>query len=162
MTNQKSKRGGRLLVVLLIAAVPLVLILVPLVLVCWLGITLCLRLVIALFWVPRGIRYLVVYSDSAQWKDYFEVDVLPALGNKARSINLSTEGGNKTRWDLDWWVYRHTSGYRNRFPTVYHFSRTGGWNTVRFYEAFIAAKRGKTEALESAKARVANWTAIVV
>jgi len=162
MTNRNPIKLRWAIGMLLVAAIPLILILVPFVVLGGLVILLCLRLVIALFWVPRGIRYLVVYSDSTQWKDYFEAEVLPALGRTARSINLSTEGGLKTCWDFDWWVYRFTSGARNRFPTVYRFSRTGAWNTVRFYDAFIAAKHGKPAALESAKARVAEWTAVAV
>jgi hypothetical protein len=150
------KRIG--VVLMLIAAVPLIPVFLVLLAIYMLVATIWFRIAIALSYVPRGIRYLVVYSDSAQWKDYFESEVMPRLGSGVRSINLSTEGGKKGKWDLDWRFYRHTCGYRNRFPVVYRFTRFGGWKTVRFYDAFIEAKRGKTESLERAKATLVDWT----
>ncbi len=145
-------------ILMLITAVPLIPVFIVLLAIYMLVAAIGFRIAIAFFYVPRGIRFLVVYSDSAQWKDYFESQVLPGLGNRARSINLSTEGGKKGKWDLDWRFYRHTCGYRNRFPVVYSFTRFGGWKTVRFYDAFIEAKRGKVESLEKAKATLDQWT----
>jgi hypothetical protein len=143
---------------MLIGALPLIPVLLVLLAIYMLIATIWFRAAIACSYFPRGVRFLVVYSDSAQWKNYFESEVMPALGSGVRSINLSTEGGRKGRWELDWQLYRHTCGYRDRFPVVYKFTRLGGWKTVRFYDAFMQAKRGETAALEQSKALIYEWS----
>jgi hypothetical protein len=147
-------------VIVVVAAVLLSPILISLAIVVvfsWILGSACLATGICLLRSLRGIRFLVVYSDSAQWKDYFEHEVIPSFGKRAHAINLSTEGGNKTKWDLDWWIYRHCGQYRNRFPLVVRFSVYGSWNVIRFYDAFILSKKGKSSALSAAKAAVATW-----
>src|SRR5687768_13867945 len=98
-----------------VVAVPLGIIAVT----CWLIGSIAVVLLVSLLWIPRGKRFLVVYSDSAQWKPYFEDDVVPAFGTSAQVINLSRDGGAKKWWHLDWAVYRHCGGYRNCFPAVF-------------------------------------------
>lgn len=116
-----------------------------------------LRWLIATEWRPKGIRYLVAYSDSEQWKDYFERDVLPALGASVFTINLSREGGGARRADLGWRLYRHVGVRRDRYPVVCRVTRRGGWEVIRFYQAFLAAQKGRNEALDRAKAEISRW-----
>jgi hypothetical protein len=125
---------------------------------CWLVATAAVMIAVSLLWSIRGVSYLVVYSDSAQWKPYFEEEVIPAFGDRAKVLNLSTDGGQKKWWHLDWWVYRHCAGYRNRFPLILRFSAFGSWKAIRFYDAFMQAKKGKTAALEQSKALVYEWS----
>ncbi len=123
----------------------------------WLLATAAIMVAISLLRSLRGSPYLVVYSDGAQWKRYFEEEVIPNFGIRARILNLSTDGGRKKWWHLDWWVYQHCAGYRNRFPIILHFSAFGSWEAIRFYDAYMQAKKGKTAALEHVKALAYEW-----
>ena len=116
-----------------------------------------LRWLIATQWRSKGIRYLVAYSDNEHWKDYFEREVLPALGSSVCTINLSQEGGGKRRADLGWRLYRHVGVRRDRYPVVCRVTRRGGWEVIRFYQAFLAARKGRSVPLERAKAVLASW-----
>jgi hypothetical protein len=124
---------------------------------CWLVGSVTLVVAISVCWIPRGRRFLVVYSESAQWKSYFEDEILPAFGTSAQVINLSRDGGRQKWWCLGWAAYRHCAGYRNRFPAVYRFSLFGPWRSLRFYEAYLQSKKGKSSALEKAKADLRLW-----
>jgi len=126
--------------------------------VCWFISSAALAAVVTILWIPRKIRYLIIYSDSPQWKSYFEEEVIPSFVRNAKVINLSRDGGGSKWWHLDWVVYRHCAGYRNRFPIVIRLSPIGTWRAVRFYDAFIQAKKGKTQNLELAKATLNLWS----
>lgn len=155
--QSKSPLAKILIVLLFLVAIPLAAPIVGLALICWCLVSVTIALLVSVLWVPRGIRFLVIYSDSAQWKTYFEGEVVPSLGGAARIINLSREGGQKKRWHLDWLIYRHCAGYQNRFPIVIGFSPFGIWKTIRFYDAYMQSKNGKLAALDKAKADLSLW-----
>jgi hypothetical protein len=141
----------------IVAAMVLALPIMALVLTCWLAASIGLVVLVSLAWIPRGQRFLIVYSDSPLWKSYFEEEVLPAFGSSAHVINLSRDGGGKKWWHLDWAAYRHCSGRWNRFPAVYRFSAFGRWSSVRFYDAYMQSKAGKRVELEKAKSDLFLW-----
>jgi hypothetical protein len=155
MSISKSKWIGAVIAVMLS---PIIIPVVIATLLLWLIATAAIRISVSLLWSTRGISYLVVYSDSAQWKSYFEEEVIPSFGRRAKILNLSTAGGRKKWWHLDWWLYKHCAGYRNRFPIILRFSAFGRWKAVRFYDAYMQAKKGKTAALEHSKALVHEWS----
>ncbi|MBI2511944.1 MAG: hypothetical protein HYV96_08195 [Opitutae bacterium] len=146
-----------LLAPIIVAVVIFGLPLVGIVLLCWFGASVGLIVAVSLFWLPRGKRYLVVYSESEHWRSFFEDEVLPAFGNAAHVINLSREGGQRRWWHLGWALHVHCGGYRNRFPAVYRFALFGPWVSIRFYDAYMQAKKGKTAALDKARADLSLW-----
>lgn len=146
-----------LLAPVIVAAVVLGAPIAALAVVYWLTTSVVIVAAISLLWIPRGQRFLVVYSDSEQWRPYFEEEVLPAFGSSARVINLSRDGGRKKWWHLDWAAFRHCAGYRNRFPAVYRFSAFGSWKAIRFYDAYMLSKKEKAGALNMAKADLFIW-----
>lgn len=143
---------------LILLAALIALPLLAVVFVCWFISSTALATAVAILWIPRKIRYLIIYSDSAQWKSYFEEEVIPSFDQNAKVINLSRDGGRKKWWHLDWILYRHCAGYRNRFPIVIRLSPFGTWRAVRFYDAFIQAKKGKNQSLDNAKATLNSWS----
>jgi hypothetical protein len=149
-TNYKAAIGAVLLAPVIIPSALVVLL-------GWILASMIVVLAASLAWRARGISFLIVYSDSAQWKRYFEEDVLPVFGRSARVLNLSVHGARKRWWHLDWCIYRHCAGYKNRFPIVVRFSTLGRWEAVRFYDAFMQAKKGRNRALEEAKTQLATW-----
>jgi hypothetical protein len=142
----------------ILAALVLALPFVAVAFLCWALLATAIVVGISLVWIPRGQRYLIVYSDSGQWRPYFENEVLPAFGASARVINLSRDGGKKKWWHLDWAAYRHCAGYQNRFPSVFCFRSFGPWRSIRFYDAYMLSKRGRFSALERAKAQLSSWS----
>ena len=144
-------------VILLAIAAIIALPLLAVVFTCWLISSSALWLLVMLSWIPKGKRYLIVYSDSENWRHYFESDVLPAFSTQAKTINLSRDGGRKKWWHLDWIMYRHCAGYRNCYPIVIRFSSLGIWKSVRFYDAFIQSRKGKPELLDSRKRTIELW-----
>ena len=123
----------------------------------WLVVSTAIAIGVFLVWIPRGQRFLIVYSESAQWMAYFEEEVLPRFGAKARVINLSRDGSRKKWWRLEWAAFRHCAGNRNCVPVVCRFSMFGGWETLRFYDAYMLSKKGKASDLEKAKAHLSSW-----
>ena len=61
-----------LLVPVIVAAVVLGAPIVALAAICWLTTSVTVVVSISIFWILRGQRFLIVYSDSARWKSYFE------------------------------------------------------------------------------------------
>jgi hypothetical protein len=108
-------------------------------------------------WLPQGKRFLVIFSESKFWSAYFHDEVLPNFEGRAEVINLSRDGGKKTKWNFSWLIHKHFTGTRNRFPIVIRFSTLSPWSTVRFYNAFKEAKKGNIEQLESAKIKLTKW-----
>jgi hypothetical protein len=146
-----------LLVPVVLAAVVLGAPIAALAIVSWVGASVGLILAVSLFWIPRGKRFLIVYSESEQWRDYFEKRVVPAFGGAAQVINLSREGGRRKWWHLGWALHVHCGGYRNRFPAVHRFGFFAPWKSLRFYDAYMQAKKGKTAALNKAQADLSLW-----
>ena len=136
----------------------IILVVIPFVFLFWLCHAVVMMFRILRFRRIHGISYLIVYSDSNQWKSYFENEVIPTFGERAYVINLSTNGEKRNRRNTDWCIYNHCSGgWKNRFPIVIRFSRIGTWSSVRFYDAFMQSKKGKNRELEKAKAIVKKW-----
>lgn len=127
------------------------------VLLLWSVLAVVISFLASLLRLSRGIRYLVVYSESEQWEPYFRDEVVPAFGRSARVINLSKDGGTKRWWHLDWFLYKYCGGYRNRFPIIVRFSWFGPWKTIRFYEAYMQSKKGDSGALNKAKSDALCW-----
>ncbi len=112
---------------------------------------------ISFSWIPKGKRFLIIFSESELWSSYFQDEVLPQFGDTAQVINLSRDGGKKKPWHLAWVIHKQFTGYRNRFPIVLRFTPFFPWESVRFYNAFKEAKKGKTKDLEHAKSKLKEW-----
>lgn len=87
--NAREKIRDWLALLLVVVLLPIILPLI-LVLITFRGIRRCwLLLQVRARWYPRGRRVLLVYSDSPNWKEYFETAILPRLGDTAIVINWS-------------------------------------------------------------------------
>jgi hypothetical protein len=75
---------------------PVVVVLLPLIaaaavvgLVVWLAAALILLSTVWVAWCARGQYALVVYSNSPVWQEYFERQILPAVGDRGVVLNWS-------------------------------------------------------------------------
>lgn len=146
-----------LLVPLLAVCAALALPLAAVALVSWGAYAAVVVIGVSIWWIPRGRRFLVVYSDSELWQSYFRDEVAPAFGASARVINHSRDGGTCRWWDLGWAAYRLCGGARNHLPIVVRFSAFGPWKSIRFYRAYKLAKGGEPADLERAKQALHAW-----
>jgi hypothetical protein len=128
---------------------PLTILVLPLVLVAALLWVIGCVLVLALVWLtwwPQRRYALVVYSNSPIWKDYFETQVLPALGQRGIVLNWS----DRKRWNktLSVVLFRLFGGSREFNPIAIVFEPLLWPRRFRFYKAFRSFKHGKPEEVE--------------
>ena len=128
---------------------PLLVVLLPFVVVAgvvWLVIAVLLQLVVWLTWCPRGRYALVVYSNSPIWREYFEHNVLPALGSRGVVLNWS----DRKQWpySLPAALFRFFAGTREFNPLAIVFQPLTWPRRFRFYEPFKAFKHGRPERVE--------------
>ena len=95
-------------IILTLVAVPLLL-LAAIIYIFWF---LLLRFLVIVLWIPRGLRVLVVYSNSPHWKQRFEERILPQLGPRCVVLNWS----ERRRWSLGlaeclFWFYGGAKNY---------------------------------------------------
>jgi hypothetical protein len=130
---------------LFIALVPYVLIWAVL----WVTAAVVLLLAVWVTWCPRGRYALVVYSNSPIWQEYFDVHVLPAIGNRGIVLNWS----DRRRWkySLPVALFRFFAGTRDFNPLAIVFVPLAWPRRFQFYRAFQAFKHGRPEEVESVR-----------
>ena len=95
-------------------------------------------------WARR--RVLFVYSDSPNWKEYVEANILPKLPANTVVLNWS----NRAQWprfSAPVVLFRSFAGEREFNPIGLVFERLAVVERYRFWPAFRDAKHGDTERL---------------
>jgi hypothetical protein len=101
----------------------------------------------------RGVRCLVVYSDSPTWQQRVQEVWLPKLGERAVTLNWS----GRATWPrlLEVRLFkRFVDGWRNYNPAVLVFCGLRQPAVYRFYYAFQQAKHGRRQYLEALEAEL--------
>jgi len=97
----------------------------------------------------RGVRCLVIYSDSPTWEEYIRNKWLPRLGQRAVALNWS----QRSTWpaSLEVRLFKHFVGSsRHNFnPAVLVLRGPRRPHVFRFYYAFQQAKHGRRQYLET-------------
>jgi hypothetical protein len=130
-------------------AVPLLIVLLPLIVVVmtvWCVAAISVLVAVWTTWCPRGRYALVVYSNSPIWQQYFDEQVLPAIGNRSVVLNWS----DRKRWKISLSVasFRMFAGDHDFNPMVIVFPPFRWPRRFRFYEAFRTFKHGRHESVE--------------
>jgi hypothetical protein len=112
----------------------------------WLVIAVLLLLVVWLTWCPRSRYVLVVYSNSPIWREYFEQNVLPAVGGRGVVLNWS----DRRQWSftLSVALFKVFAGTRDFNPLAIVFQPLTWPRRFRFYAPFKGFKRGRPEDIE--------------
>ena len=95
-------------------------------------------------WGSRGIRCLIVHSDSPVWREHIQARWLPRLEGVACTLNWS----ERASWQptLAVRVFERFCGRNRNFnPSVVVFRGTDRPLVFRFFYAFQEAKKGVTE-----------------
>lgn len=128
---------------------PLLFVLLPFVVVAgvlWLFAAALLQLLVWVTWCPRGRYALVVYSNSPIWREYFEGNVLPAVGSRGIVLNWSER--KQWRYSLAVALFWFFGGHRDFNPLAIVFQPLARPRKFRFYRAFQAFKHGRLEDVE--------------
>ncbi|MCA9215078.1 MAG: hypothetical protein KDB27_18545 [Planctomycetales bacterium] len=133
-----------LAVVLVLLLLPLV----PLLVTTYFACGFVLQLVVWICWCTRGVNVLLVYSDSPNWHEYIERNIIPRLPASSVTINWS----NRRNWkwfSLPVLVLRFFGGSREFNPLIVVFRPFRWAKTYRFWKPFKDYKHGKAERLHA-------------
>lgn len=159
--QERNSVKDTLIILLLIPYIILALLLLP-----FIGIYLFLKgmwlgFLVKLLWYPKGKCLLFVYSDSPNWKDHIETNILPKIEKHAVVINWS----ERSNWDkkimaLELKVFKHWSGAtqyklkgkkkrdgKEYNPIAIVFIPWWKRHVIRFWKPFKDYKHGKHELL---------------
>ena len=94
-----------------------------------------------------GKYILFVYSESPNWQEYIEENIIPCIKTKAVLLNWSKRSEWKKRKPLEAKALLHWGGDSEFNPMAIIF--VSGWKvqTIRFYQAFKDFKHGKSKLL---------------
>ena len=106
------------------------------------------------FWRRHG-RFgrfvLFVYSDSPNWKDYIEANILPRIKEHTVTLNWS----KRREWEevspFEAKIFYHWAGEEEFNPMAIILPPGGEVKEVRFWQAFRDFKHGKDKALKKAQ-----------
>jgi len=114
-------------------------------------------------WYPQGKKMLFVYSNSPNWKEYIEENILTKISEKAVIINWSER--SKWSWEnkpLELKIFKYWTGVIRHFdikgkkkwdgkefnPIAITFVPWWRVKVIRFWQAFKDYKHGKDKKLK--------------
>jgi hypothetical protein len=101
---------------------------------------------VRLRWSARGVRCLIVYSDSPAWEAHIRTTWLPRFGHLAVALNWSERAS--WRPTLAARLFRRFCGRKRNFnPAVVVFRGLRQPHVFRFFYAFQEVKAGRREYL---------------
>jgi hypothetical protein len=99
------------------------------------------------WWIGRARRrVLFVYSDSPNWKEYVEANILPKLPEDAAVLNWSHRA-SWPRFNISVMLFRRFAGEREFNPIGLVFERFRLVGRYRFWQPFRDAKHGHPTSL---------------
>jgi hypothetical protein len=99
-------------------------------------------------WGRKGRVAVVVYSDSPNWKNHIEGQVLPRVAARVVTVNWSRRFDWRHHKPVEVRVFQHWGGCREFNPMAIIVPRRGKVLTVRLWAAFRELKQGKPERLQ--------------
>jgi len=103
--------------------------------------------------MSRGIRCILIYSDSPNWHSYITSNWLPRLGPAATTLNWS----DRARWpgSIEVRLFRYFVGDRENFnPAVLVLRGLRRPLIFRFFYAFREVKAGRSQYLAELEAQM--------
>lgn len=106
------------------------------------------------FWRRHG-RFgrfvLFVYSDSPNWKDYVEANILPRIAKHAVTLNWSRRREWARSSPFEAKIFRRWAGAEEFNPLAIIITPDGRVRAVRFRQAFRDFTHGRGQALREAE-----------
>jgi hypothetical protein len=152
-THSPSKIQRPILLAVVVLTAPLWLAAVVIVLLARLCQVVVLYALVWAWWIGRAPRrVLFVYSDSPNWKEYIEANILPKLPANTVVLNWSHRLSWR-RFNLSVMLFRCFAGGREFNPIGLIFERFYVVERYRFWQPFRDAKHGRSEALQVLETR---------
>jgi hypothetical protein len=99
-------------------------------------------------WGPEGKFILFVYSESPNWQEYVEENIVPKLQPNVVTLNWSKRSEWQDNERLEAKVMKHWGGSREFNPLAIVFPEKGKVETIRFFKAFKDYKHGNNKLLK--------------
>jgi hypothetical protein len=158
--HSSSKIRATILLTVVVLTAPLWLALVLTVLLARLFQVVALYALVWAWWIGRARRrVLFVYSDSPNWKEHIESNILPKLPPNTVVLNWSHRR-SWPKFNLSVILFRCFAGEREFNPIALVFERFDRVERYRFWQPFRDAKHGGPEALQMLEARLFKHTAV--
>ncbi len=106
------------------------------------------------FWLRhgrKGKRILFVYSDSSNWKDYIETNILPRIEAHSIILNWSKRREWGSRMELETKLFNQLAGPGEFVPVAILFSPIGKTTTFRLWQFSENSKRVKARVSKEAE-----------
>ena len=164
MTESRTQPSSVLPILTGLAILCAVVTLIPLLPIILLGIVLyrvTLACCLWIFWCPRGINTLLVYSRSPNWEDYINQNMLPKLPATTVVLNWS-DRKQWSRFNLAVRAFRHFGGNTNFNPIVIVTRPFRMPVVFRFHRPFINHKHGDSQALRNLESQLYSTLAVEV
>lgn len=104
------------------------------------------------FWrahATRGRPILFIYSESPNWQDYIEANILPKICDRSIILNWS----RRRHWNSEsFWeacFFRRFAGEYHYNPLALVFGPRGSIRAIRFHQAFLDLKHAKPSTLQA-------------
>ena len=98
------------------------------------------------FWLRHGRKgktILFVYSDSSNWKEYIEANILPRIEAHSIILNWSKRREWQSHMQLETKLFNQWGGVGEFIPVAFLFSVTGKVKTLRLWQPSENPKHGK-------------------
>ncbi|MEW6674058.1 MAG: hypothetical protein AB1427_20385 [Thermodesulfobacteriota bacterium] len=99
----------------------------------------------------KGKGMLFVYSDSSNWKDYIERNILPRIETHAIILNWSRRREWGPRMELEAKLFDHLAGPGEFVPMAILISPLGKARTFRLWQISGNSKHGKARVSREAE-----------
>ena len=106
------------------------------------------------FWLRHGRKgktILFVYSDSSNWKDYIQTNILPRIEAHAVILNWSKRREWGSRMQLETKLFNQWAGPGEFVPVAILFSPIGKVRTFRLWQLSENPKHGKGKVSKEAE-----------
>ncbi len=110
-------------------------------------------------WGKNGKSILFVYSESPNWQQYIEREILPELAPHTVLLNYSKRHEWARKMPLEAKIWEHWTGGRDYNPVAILIPKRGKITTIPFYTAFRDFKHGKDKLLREKERELKDWIA---
>ena len=93
-------------------------------------------------WGSQNKYILYVYSESPNWQQYIENNILPVINKRAVLLNWSKRSEWKNKTPLEAKIMFHWGDGKEFNPMAIIFAPKGKVKVIRFHQAFIDLKHG--------------------
>jgi hypothetical protein len=105
-------------------------------------------------WNKNGKFILFIYSESPNWQEYIEKNILPKIDDCTVTLNWSNRNEWRKNNPLEAKIFKHWASDHDYNPIAFIIPRWGRIKIVPFWQAFRDYKHGKDRLLRQKEAEL--------